>query len=1003
MKKFILALSLSVSIGAASAQINSRLEPYALEYTLDNNNQLNFIKFKEDRQVNEIEITEFINSFVFKSGNNKAVISKSEKDELGFTHSKYNVFQNGVKVFNKMIIAHSKNGKLLSLNGDLFEVTAPTNQFTITENTALNFALKKVNAKVYKWENKSEEAHMREVLKKTDFTFYPKGVKVIFEKDGKYYNAYQFNIYAEQPLYRANVFVDASNGQVLSEQNLICNADVPATAATKYSGTQTLTCDQNGATYRLRETQRGLGVETYNLNNGTTYASNDFTNTSTSWTVVNTNQAATDAHWGAEKTYDYYFNVFNRNSIDNAGYKLLSYVHYSNNYNNAFWDGIRMTYGDGNGSTFTILTALDVCGHEITHGLVSNTAQLNGGGTGEADALNEAFADIFGTSIERYARPSNWNWKMGSDITPSGNGIRNMANPNALSDPDTYLGTYWDTGGEPHNNAGPAIYWFYLLVTGGSGTNDLSNAFNVSGLGNVDAEKIAYRALTYYFTPGTGYNAARTAAVQAAKDLFGNCSNQVVQTANAWYAVGVGGPYSNATIGPDFAATNTSYCTLPANVNFNNTTSNGLTYTWHFGDGSTSTATNTAHTYTANGTYTVKLVATGCSSNMDSVTKNAYIIVNAPLNPTTSGSSACASNTMMLTASGNGVLNWYTSPTSTNAVNTGTSYITPTLTNTTTYYVVNTITNSPAFGGIPSNTGGGYLTNPAQWLVFDVQQPGTLNSVVVYAQTAGNRTFELRNSSSTVLSSTVINLTVGANTLNLNYNLTPGTNYQLGLSATSTASLYRSNSGVTYPYNVGGVVNITGSSAGSGYYYWAYNWKVTKANCTSAAIAVTASVTSGSAVNISATSTMVCTNSSPVALTGSPAGGSFSGTGVSGSTFNPSVGTGTYNLIYTYSNAGCTGSGNLVMQVSDCTGLNQFANQANNVIIYPNPASDNITLKNATGYSVTFYDATGRVIMGKIILQNEETINTSEFAKGVYFVKLQSTDKSVTSTKLIIQ
>src|SRR5207244_255216 len=124
------------------------------------------------------------------------------------------------------------------------------------------------------------------------------------------------------------------------------------------------------------ETGRGNGVETYNLRQGTNYGSaSDFTDNDNTWNNVNAakDQYATDAHWGSEKTYDFYFKVLGRNSIDNAGLKIKSYVHYSVSYLNAFWDGYKMTYGDGS-SGYTPLTSIDIAGHEISHGVTQYTA-----------------------------------------------------------------------------------------------------------------------------------------------------------------------------------------------------------------------------------------------------------------------------------------------------------------------------------------------------------------------------------------------------------------------------------------------------------------------------------------------------------------------------------------------------------------------------------------------------------------------------------------------------
>ena len=328
----------------------------------------------------------------------------------------------------------------------------------------------------------------------------------------------------------------------MGSRSLLHDANAAGSAVTGYSGTQTITTDSYNSSYRLREIGRGNGIQTFNLNKGTNYnTATDFTDADNNWNNVNANkdQYATDAHWGAEKTYDYYKVKYNRNSIDNAGFAIKSYVHYSTNYFNAFWDGSRMTYGDGDASDGNKpLTALDVCGHEITHGLTSFTSNLTY--SGESGAMNEGFSDIFGTAIEFYARPSNADWLIGKDFYT----IRSMSNPNAYSQPDTYQGTYWYTGsgdnGGVHTNSGVLNYWFYLLSVGGSGTNDKGTAFNVTGIGIDKAAAIAFRLNTVYLVSTSKYADARTKAITAAQDLYGATSAEATQTANAWTAVGVG-------------------------------------------------------------------------------------------------------------------------------------------------------------------------------------------------------------------------------------------------------------------------------------------------------------------------------------------------------------------------------------------------------------------------------------------------------------------------------
>lgn len=188
---------------------------------------------------------------------------------------------------------------------------------------------------------------------------------------------------------------------------------------------------------------------------------------------------------------------------------------------------------------------MDIVGHEIAHGVTNYAANLVY--SYESGALNESFSDIFGEAIENFATGSN-DWQMGTDIGIGGSGaIRSMNNPNAFSDPDTYQGTYWYTGtgdnGGVHINSGVQNKWFYILSVGETGTNDLGNAYNVSGIGIEKAAAIAYRNLTVYLTTNSNYSDARVGAIQSAIDLYGAGSAEEIATTNAWYAVGVGGEY----------------------------------------------------------------------------------------------------------------------------------------------------------------------------------------------------------------------------------------------------------------------------------------------------------------------------------------------------------------------------------------------------------------------------------------------------------------------------
>lgn len=616
----------------SGSDASSRIEGAAKIWLKEGAQYPSYVQFAPGNEIPEGTFVEwFSRQFSLESGTGLTLISE-ETDYRGDVHKRMAYTLGGVPVFEAVLVLHVRQGMVYSFNGVIPAKVSVANVVALGENAALQFALQHIGATRYKWQMPEEEALLKSQSGDPEATYYPTGIRMIYKiiGEGSFRQVWVFNIYADKPLYRAEVFVDASTGEVLYEHNQIHETDVTGTAVTKYSGTRPMTDDSTGTTYRLRETGRGNGIETYNMQKGTTYGSAvDFTDADNYWNNINTNldEVATDAHWGSESTYDYFWLKHNRNSINNQGFKLLSYVHYDNNYANAFWDGQRMTYGDGNGSSMGPLTALDITAHEITHGLTSFTADLTY--QDESGALSEGYSDIFGCAVEWFAKPTMANWLMGENI---GSTIRSISNPKSKGLPNCYQGTYWYTGtgdnGGVHTNCGPLAYWFYLLSVGGSGTNDKGNSFNVTAISTDSAAAIAFRTLTVYLTSNSTYADARYYSIQSAIDLFGPCSQKVASTTNAFYAIGVGPAYVPGVIS-DFSVPMTQFCAAPATVNFTNLSNNGLTYNWNFGNGNTSTALNPTVTYNAQGTYTVTLMVDGGACGADTMVKTNYISISS--------------------------------------------------------------------------------------------------------------------------------------------------------------------------------------------------------------------------------------------------------------------------------------------------------------------------------------------------------------------------------------
>ncbi|MGQ1786814.1 M4 family metallopeptidase [Saccharicrinis sp. GN24d3] len=531
----------------------------------------------------------------------KLNLSNEFKDKQGDAHSKYQLSLLGIPVEGMGYTVHYKNGMARSVNGKAVKGEAVTTQAQLSESEAVEKAISIFSSELFIWDN--------------DNSFYPKAQLLFVPHNKELMLCYKVDVYSLKPLQREYIYVDANTGDIVKRISRIHNIDFEGTAISFYNGTVGIKTSEGYGGYILSEHERGNGIHTYNLNYGQLYSEAvEFVDEDNYWHNPD-DQVAYDAHFGAEMTYDYLFNKFGRNSIDGNGLALKSYVHFGNNYANAFWDGDRMTYGDGDGSSKYAFTSLDIVGHEIVHGLTSHSADLEY--AYESGALNESFSDIFGVAIDFYVYPTSANYLIGEQVFIDGvSYLRNISDPNAAFHPDTYQGKYWITGtqdhGGVHSNSTVQSYWFYLLCEGGSGVNDNGDSYMVEPIGLEAAEAIAYRNLTVYLNRYSNFEDARFYSIQSAVDLYGECSNEVIQVTNAWYAVGVGPEFETA-VTATFYSDQTFYCSAPASVQLNNTSTNADGYKWYLNNVEVSTEQNPILNIASVGEYSIKLEVTGTS------------------------------------------------------------------------------------------------------------------------------------------------------------------------------------------------------------------------------------------------------------------------------------------------------------------------------------------------------------------------------------------------------
>jgi len=371
----------------------------------------------------------------------------------------------------------------------------------------------------------------------------------------------------DRPAYHDTI-VSARDGGILAQWNML--QTVVGVGRSQYNGDVPINTTASSGKYKMIDDTRGTGgtfgaMAITNANHGTS-AGDVYANDTNTWgdgkqyvaggatTNANGQTAAVNAMWGLMNTYDTLKNVFNWLSLD--GHNTATYIaaHVNTAYDNAYYSDTCRCMFIGDGASFNSLGSIDVIGHEMGHGVTAATSNLTY--SGESGGLNESSSDINGEAVEAYARgggkgdsvPLTGNdWVIGKEISKSGTPLRWMYRPSKDgSSPDAWSSALKRL--DVHYSSGPNNRMFYFLAQGSSAdtAGDYYSKYlaktpaAMTGVGLDKAYRIWFRANTTKFTSSTNYADARAKMIEAAGELYGKSSREVIAVQRAYAAINVG-------------------------------------------------------------------------------------------------------------------------------------------------------------------------------------------------------------------------------------------------------------------------------------------------------------------------------------------------------------------------------------------------------------------------------------------------------------------------------
>ncbi|MCK9292279.1 MAG: M4 family metallopeptidase, partial [Bacteroidales bacterium] len=485
-------------------------------------------------------------------------IDRKQRQEE-FVHEHFEQYYKGIKVEGGGYNFHYKNNKMYFAHGHYINISDIDIQPAITKDEAMkSFAIYK-KIPLQEVGDYHAEIIIKEIPTTTDT------IPLL---------VYKIYLYTD---YRHNSeigFVDAHTGEVVFTEPALIDFSEIGTFETRYSATQQGIAHHYQGGYHLVDSTRGAIIHTWNLE-GRTDVFNPIGITSAielmdndnNWTQAehrpSNNDMGLDVQWALQGIYDRLYNTHNINSMDDDGFTINAYIRDGYDPDNAFWSPARRTlsFGEG-GLNFRSLASVDVVAHEFGHGITH--FQIGWGSSGDPHAFNEGMSDIWGIIMEHRIRPNSV-WQIGEQLTKNYNCLRDIQNTNASNAMTKIANTFGSTqynSGDSYVRSGVFSHWYYLLVNGATGTNDLGRKYTVHGVGMDLAEELIVKAVyDGYLRFTNSYAQIRTSMINAAREIAGTNSFLEHQVANAWYAVGVGNlTYKYSISGPSHVcSTGTSF------------------------------------------------------------------------------------------------------------------------------------------------------------------------------------------------------------------------------------------------------------------------------------------------------------------------------------------------------------------------------------------------------------------------------------------------------------